>query len=117
MSTHYTNTPGPGETPANEPESFEEGSDYESGMNDITPEETALLDSAGEKESANDDDQLLSKTRLDDTDEDGEELNEGTDLTGSDLDVPNEEGDEEDELNAVDEDEENSSYSTPDQED
>ena len=117
MSTNYTNTPGPGKTPANEPELFEEGSDYESGMNDITPEETALLDSAGEKESVDDDDQLLSEARLDNTDEDGEALNEGTDLTGSDLDVPNEEGDEEDELNAVDEDEENSTYSTPDQED
>lgn len=66
--------------------------------------------------SANEDDRNIKKLALDDKDDDGDELNEGPDdLTGEDLDVP---GSDEDDLDEEigEEDEENNSYSLPDQE-
>jgi len=62
------------------------------------------------------DDRNIEKNRLDDKDTEGDLLNEASDdLSGEDLDVP---GAEEDDLNEElgEEDEENNSYSFPDQE-
>lgn len=72
----------------------------------ITDEELELLDNAGHGA----DDIELHEADLDDTDEDGVELNEGTDLSGNELDVP---GSELDDANEAigEEDEENNSYS------
>jgi len=78
---------------------------------DITSAELELLDEAGVV-----DDEPGDDTLLDDTDEDGDELNEADDLTGDDLDVPGIETDDEDEL-LGEEDEENNSYSISDQDD
>jgi len=80
----------------------------------ILPEEIKLLDSAGE----DDEERELHQAELDDTDEDGEPLNESTsanDQSGSDLDIPGEEDDD-----AIDdigeEDEENNGFSEADTE-
>ena len=81
---------------------------------DITADELNLLDEAGVE---NDEDNLNEKNvRLDSTDEDGDSLNEGSDLTGDDLDVPGADEDDEDEI-IGEEDEENNSYSKSDQDD
>ncbi|CAN5355377.1 hypothetical protein BH11BAC5_BH11BAC5_06130 [soil metagenome] len=77
----------------------------------ITKEELDLLDSAGDEN--NQDDLNEQQAQLDDTDEDGEALNEGTDLTGEDLDVPGADLDDDDEK-IGEEDEENNSYSEAD---
>jgi len=77
----------------------------------ITKQELDLLDSAGD--GNNKDDLNEQRAQLDDTDEDGEALNEGTDLTGEDLDVPGADLDDDDEL-IGEEDEENNSYSDAD---
>jgi hypothetical protein len=77
----------------------------------ITKEELDLLDSAGDEN--NQDDRNEQQAQLDDTDEDGEVLNEGTDLTGEDLDVPGADLDDDNEL-IGEEDEENNSYSEAD---
>ncbi len=84
--------------------------------NDITPAELNLLNSAGVKESADDDDELLAEAQLDNIDDDGEILNEGSDYTGKDLDVPGVESDDDEEIPG-EEDEENNSYSLSDQDD
>lgn len=79
---------------------------------DITPLERSLLDEADE-DVPSDDDTRLRKTALDDTDDDGELLNEGsmgTDVTGEDIDTPGEEMDDADE-EIGEEDEENNEYS------
>ncbi len=86
------------------------------GDNDITPAEFEILNSAGVNESTDDDDNLLAEAQLDNLDEDGEVLNEGSGYSGSDLDVPGSETDNEEELTG-DEDEENNSYSLSDQDD
>ena len=77
--------------------------------------EKDLLEQSIESMSATDDVQLTS-AELDSTDDDGDVLNEGTGHSGNDLDVP---GSEEDDANEEigEEDEENNSYSLPDQED
>ncbi|CAN5212859.1 hypothetical protein BH09BAC2_BH09BAC2_09520 [soil metagenome] len=78
---------------------------------DISPEERQLLDDAG---TAIPDDENLRRAALDDTDEDGEPLNEGgNDFTGRNLDVPGTEADDADE-DIGDEDEENNPYSLDD---
>lgn len=109
-------TPEDQQNAMNGPKNFEDSEDYESSMNDITPEELELLDDAGVKESETDDDTMLDGARLDDTDEAGDALNETSDLTGSDLDVPGSETDDDDELSGG-EDEENNSYSSRRQDD
>ena len=79
---------------------------------DITPLERSLLDQADE-DVPSDDDARLRQTALDDTDEDGEPLNEasmGTDVTGTDIDTPGQELDDADE-DTGEEDEENNEYS------
>jgi hypothetical protein len=82
----------------------------ETTENDITPEERALLDSTDEN-SGEGDDELLDEARLDDTDEDGEPLNENDDdVSGNDLDVPGADADNADE-EIGEEDEENNDYS------
>ena len=81
---------------------------------DITPEERALLDAAGE----DDEERGLHRAELDDTDDEGELLNEVTsasDKTGRDLDVPGS-GDDDDMEDIGEEDEENNSYSQADTE-
>ncbi len=83
---------------------------------DITPEERSLLDESIEN-SLMGDNINLKKSFLGNTDEDGELLNENNaafDVSGEDLDVP---GSESDDVNkAIGEaDEENNSYSLPDQ--
>lgn len=100
----------------NENERFDEGTNENTGDNDITPVELELLNVAGINESADDDDELLAEAQLDDSDEDGEKLNEEIDLTGEYLDVPGSETDDDNE-DIGEEDEENNSYSASDQDD
>jgi hypothetical protein len=106
-------------TSVNEPESIIQNNDTEAidpEENDanISTEELKLLNSAGsEKEQ---DDINEEESQLDDSDEDGDLLNEGTDYSGDDLDIPGAELDDADEL-IGEEDEENSSYSESDQDD
>ena len=82
---------------------------------DVTNTERELLRRSSESMSTEDDVQL-NRAHLDDTDDDGTPLNEQSDNSGSDLDVP---GAEEDDGNEElgEEDEENNPYSLPDQED
>lgn len=84
---------------------------------DISRTERELLDDSLINSSSRDNDQLR-KAALDNTDEDGEPLNEatfGNDLTGNDLDVPGSEADDANE-EIGEEDEENNSYSQADTE-
>ena len=83
--------------------------------NDISHAELELLDNAGTNEPGDDDD-LLNDSQLDNSDEEGEELNEAHDLTGEDLDVPGSEADDFNE-SLGEEDEENNSFSLRDQDD
>jgi hypothetical protein len=79
---------------------------------DIKPEELDILDNAGH----DGDDRHIQRATLEDTDEDGELLNEGTsatDISGADLDVPGSEEDDDNE-EIGEEDEENNSYSLKD---
>ena len=81
----------------------------------VSATEKKLLARAGTSGYTEDEQQLL-KARLDNTDDDGELLNEGgfgQDLSGNDLDVPGAEDDDTDEA-IGEEDEENNSYSLPD---
>ncbi len=75
----------------------------------ISPEEKDLLEKS-ENSTPGSDDEDLARATLDSTDEDGEPLNEEVDATGSDLDVPGSEDDDENEA-IGEEDEENNSYS------
>lgn len=97
-------------TPANTPERDDDELD-----SDITPEELSLLDDS--ISNVNDGDDInLKRSALDNTDEDGEPLNEGSmadDISGEDLDVPGAEDD--DHLEEIgEEDEENNAYSDAD---
>lgn len=79
---------------------------------DVTDEDLRLLDQA-DQGMAEGDEAALINSGLDDTDLDGEKLNEESfadDLTGSDLDVPGSEADDADEAMG-EEDEENNYYS------
>lgn len=85
---------------------------------DITPEERSLLDESIEN-SLTGDNTNLKRSVLDNTDEDGELLNENQhafDVSGEDLDVPGSETDDADEA-IGEEDEENNDYSLPDDKD
>jgi hypothetical protein len=62
------------------------------------------------------DDEQLNNSDLDKTDNEGEMLNERSDRSGKDLDVPGSEGDDANEK-IGEEDEENNSYSLRDPED
>lgn len=80
---------------------------------DITPEERALLDSSFE----DDEERILHDAALDDMDDEGTLLNEKSSensIGGGDLDVPGA-GDDDADEDLGEEDEENNSYSLPDQ--
>lgn len=84
---------------------------------DISPEERDLLDKSFSDGDSKSEDEL-SRAQLDTTDEDGEplaELSSGYAGTGSDLDVPG--ADDDDDMEAIgEEDEENNQYSDADTE-
>lgn len=75
----------------------------------VSAEEKELLQRSSES-MATPDDEKLRQSAVDNTDEDGEQLNEGVGLSGEDLDVPGSEEDDADER-IGEEDEENNSYS------
>ena len=82
----------------------------------ITPAEKAMLDEVLQNNPLSNDEINLKHSQLDNTDNDGDLLNEGSsadDNTGEDLDIP---GAEEDDANETigEEDEENNSYSEAD---
>lgn len=79
----------------------------------VTKEERELLRRSSES-MASSDDENARRAVLDNTDEDGTPLNESANMSGSDLDVP---GSEDDDANEEigEEDEENNSFSLPDQ--
>ncbi len=85
------------------------GNDADTAASNISPLEKKLLDTSGEDEE----ERNLHAAELDNTDDDGELLNENAsgDITsGSELDVPGSEYDDDDEQ-LGEEDEENNSYS------
>lgn len=75
----------------------------------VSRQEKELLRRSAESTSG-DDDIKLQQAQVDDTDEDGELLNERTDVSGSDLDVAGSEDDDDNE-ELGEEDEENNAYS------
>ena len=77
---------------------------------DVTPGERKDLADAAEKMPTDDED-ALRRAKLDMTDDEGEILNEGSGLSGNDLDVPGSEADDAEEA-IGEEDEENNSFST-----
>jgi hypothetical protein len=88
---------------------LDDGDDDETDGTNVTPEERALLEQTADS-MASEDDLDRIKATLDNTDEDGEPLNEQVDASGEDLDVPGSEDDDDDE-ELGEEDEENNSYS------
>ncbi|MBC7949714.1 MAG: hypothetical protein H7Y42_17645 [Chitinophagaceae bacterium] len=76
----------------------------------VSSEEKELLREAAEVTPGVTDEENLKLARLDERDEDGELLNEKTGLSGSDLDIPGSEDDDENE-EIGEEDEENNAYS------
>jgi hypothetical protein len=80
----------------------------------VTNSERDLLQRSTESMATLDDEQL-NISDLDKTDDEGEMLNEGSDRSGRDLDVPGSEDDDADEK-IGEEDEENNSYSLPEPE-
>ena len=84
----------------------------------ITATEKAMLDEAMHNNPLSQDEINLKHSSLDNTDEDGDTLNEmsvADDVTGEDLDIPGSEEDDEDEI-IGEEDEENNGYSQADTE-
>ena len=84
----------------------------------ITPAEKAMLDEILRKDPLSEDEIELNKAKLDNTDEDGDLLNEKSsaeDASGNDLDIPGSEDDDADEA-IGEEDEENNGYSKADTE-
>jgi len=77
---------------------------------DVSPAEKKALQDAASKTPGAEDEKNLQDARLDQRDEDGELLNERTDNSGSDLDIPGSEDDNDEEA-IGEEDEENNSYS------
>ena len=76
---------------------------------DVSADERILLEQT-EQSTAGQDDINQQRATLDNTDDDGEELNQVVDTSGVDLDVPGSEDDDENE-EIGEEDEENNSYS------
>lgn len=83
--------------------------DETDGNTDVTAEEKELLVRSSESMSG-EDDEAIRNSMIDNTDNEGEKLNERVDVSGKDLDVPGAELDDEDEETG-NEDEENNSYS------
>jgi hypothetical protein len=81
-----------------------------SGDSNVTKEEKKALQDAARKTVGVKDEEALEQAQLDNRDEDGELLNERTDVSGSDLDIPGSEDDDDNE-EIGEEDEENNSYS------
>jgi hypothetical protein len=75
----------------------------------VSPEEKELLENSVDS-MATPDDENWKNAKLDNRDEDGEPLNEQVDYSGSDLDIPGSEQDDDNE-ELGEEDEENNSYS------
>lgn len=86
-----------------------DGDEVVRGVSDVSPEESDLLEQSVDSMSTQDD---INQRRamLDNSDEEGDMLNEGEDVSGRDLDIPGAEEDDEDE-DRGEEDEENNSYS------
>ena len=85
---------------------------------DITPEEKAMLDDSFSNDPLSDDNTRLKNSQLDNTDNEGELLNEHSsadDASGGDLDIPGAEDDDVAEMSGR-EDEENKGYSVADTE-
>lgn len=105
------NAPKRGSTPFPEKEPI-----VNAGDSDVTNTEQELLKKAA-GHPANEETADRARLALDDTDEDGDPLEEGSsplaDPGGEDLDIPGAELDDEDEM-LGEEDEENNSYSLPD---
>ena len=91
---------------------FDDDDEFSDETN-VTPEERELLRRSSES-MASDDDEDARKALVDNTDEDGTPLNEKANLSGRDLDVPGA-GDDDEMEEIGEEDEENNSYSLPDQ--
>ena len=87
----------------------EDEADVAGESNVTKQEQQALTDAANKNPDVKDEDNL-ARAQLDNTDEDGEALNEKINVSGSDLDVPGSEADDSDE-EIGEEDEENNSYS------
>ena len=83
------------------------------GSTNVTPEEKELLKRSSES-MGSEEDEDLRKAAVDKTDDEGDPLNESTNLSGDELDVP---GSEDDDANEEigEEDEENNAFSSPDQ--
>ena len=84
----------------------------------ITPAEKAMLDEILRKDPLSEDEIELDNAKLDNTDEDGDLLNEKSsadDGSGNDLDIPGSEDDDADEA-IGEEDEENNGYGKADTE-
>ena len=92
---------------------FDEDEDNDNTDSNVSGEEKELLRRSSES-MASDEDEDLRKAMVDRTDDDGEPLNEKITVSGRDLDVPGSGDDDKDE-DIGEEDEENNSYSLPDQ--
>ena len=92
---------------------FDEPLESTGGDGDVSRMEQGLLGKSADASGSDEDDEIMAISGLDDTDEDGDLLNEGsfdTDASGSDLDTSG--TDEDDDLeNIGEEDEENNLYS------
>lgn len=92
---------------------FDEPLESTGGDGDVSRMEQGLLAKSADASGSDEDDEIMAISGLDDTDEDGDLLNEGsfdTDASGSDLDTSG--TDEDDDLeNIGEEDEENNLYS------
>lgn len=87
----------------------EDDTDVTAESNVTKDERKALRDAANKNPDVKDEDNL-ARAQLDNTDEEGEVLNEKVNVSGSDLDVPGSEADDANE-EIGEEDEENNSYS------
>ena len=96
-----------------EEDDFDEPLESTGGDGDVSRMEQGLLAKSADASGTDEDDEIMAISGLDDTDEDGDLLNEGsfdTDASGSDLDTSG--TDEDDDLeNIGEEDEENNLYS------
>ena len=85
--------------------------DLDDEESNVSDEEREALERSESMDTPDNDD--IRRARVDDRDEDGDELNEETTQNGKDLDIPGEELDDDNE-EIGEEDEENNAYSLPD---
>ena len=95
------------------PDAVELTSDSMDPASDVTPDEIEALERSENMDTP--DNENLFRAELDDTDFDGEKLNEDIEVTGRDLDIPGAELDDDNE-DIGEEDEENNAYSLGDNE-